>query len=320
MVGTDSSDHSSQESMSVGRQGPVEKTATVATTKSRSAKRVRKQGNKRAKKKKSTTGNKRQDIGSMSENNANDSGKDEDDKLSVNLLTSEEEDGVDGNDKSKEGRVPQTADKQKFKVIAWDEFKPDGAVTKGYILDLLGRKKARMTDIKLDKYFHKTKDLKKKVLDYMKTYISRKWSTVAENDVNLTNTLPLLQKQWGDLDLNNKDIVERPCKSFWKLVQPGACDKFDNDWEFQAQDKYMLQNGNKYGTEDDTQGNNKGCIAMTGNVALQACWKNFFPSNKLWAWIFFVTNIPRCKRNKEYNGHKEETQQVQTKLLSSIKE
>jgi hypothetical protein len=229
---------------------------------------------------------------------------------------------VDGNDKRKEGQVPQTADKRKVKVIVRDEFKPDGALTKGYILDLLGRKKAQMTDIKLDKYFQETKDLKKKVLDYMKTYIGRKWSTIAENDVNLTNTLPLLQKQWGDLDLNNKDIVEQTCKSFWKLVQPGACDEFDNDWEFQAQDEYMLQNGYRYGIEDDRQGNNKGCIAMTGNVALQACRKKlFFQSNEWWAWIFFVTDISRCsKRNKEYNGHKEETQQVQTKLLSSIKE
>jgi hypothetical protein len=41
----------------------------------------------------------------------------------------------DENDKSKEGQIPQTADKRKFKVIARDEFKPDGAVTKGYILD-----------------------------------------------------------------------------------------------------------------------------------------------------------------------------------------
>jgi hypothetical protein len=54
MVGTDSSDHSSQESMLVGRQGAVEKTATVARTKSRSAKRVRKRGNKHAKKNRST--------------------------------------------------------------------------------------------------------------------------------------------------------------------------------------------------------------------------------------------------------------------------
>jgi hypothetical protein len=64
----------------------------VATTKSRSAKRVRKQGNKCAKKKRSTTAKKCQDIGPMSENNMNGSGRDEDDKLSVNLLTSEEED------------------------------------------------------------------------------------------------------------------------------------------------------------------------------------------------------------------------------------
>jgi hypothetical protein len=53
MVGTDLSCRSSQEPMSVlGRQGLVEKTATVATIKSRSAKRARKQGNKCAKKKK----------------------------------------------------------------------------------------------------------------------------------------------------------------------------------------------------------------------------------------------------------------------------
>jgi hypothetical protein len=74
---------------------------------------------------------KRQDIGSMSENNANNSGGNEDEELSVNLLTSEEEEELDGNDKSKEGQVPQTADKRKFKVIARDEFKPDRAVTKG---------------------------------------------------------------------------------------------------------------------------------------------------------------------------------------------
>jgi hypothetical protein len=121
MVGTDSSDHLSQESMLVGRQGTVEKTATVATPKSRSAKRVRKQGSKRAKKKRSTTSKKRQDIGSMIENNANNSAGDEDEELSVNLLTSEEEEEVDGNDKSKAGKVPQTADKRKFKVIAQDD-------------------------------------------------------------------------------------------------------------------------------------------------------------------------------------------------------
>jgi hypothetical protein len=92
MVGTDSSDCSSQELMSVGRQGPVEKTVTVATTKSRSA---WKRGNKHAKKKKkATTAKKHQDIGSMSENNVNNSGRDDNDKLSVNLLMSEEEDGV----------------------------------------------------------------------------------------------------------------------------------------------------------------------------------------------------------------------------------
>jgi hypothetical protein len=256
----------------------------------------------------------------MSENDVNDSGGDDDDKLSVNLLTSEEEDEVDDNDKSKEGQVPQTADKRKVKVIAQDEFKPDGAVTKGYILDLLGRKKTQMSGDKLDKYFHKTKHLKKKVLDYMKMYIGRKWSTIAENNVNLTITLLLLQKQWGDLDLNNKDKVEHTCKSFWKLIQPGACNEFDNNWEFKAQDKVMVQNGYKFGTEFDTQGNNKGCIAMTGNAALQACRKNVFQSNEWWARLFFVTNVSRCKRNEECNGHTEETQQVQTKLLSSIKE
>jgi hypothetical protein len=78
------------------------------------------------------------------------------------------------------------------------------------------------------------------------------------------------------MKLDNKVQVERTCKSFWKLVQPGACDEFDTDWELAAQEEYMQRHCYKYSTEDDTQGNNKGCIAMTGTAALRACQKKLF--------------------------------------------
>jgi hypothetical protein len=76
--------------------------------------------------------------------------------------------------------------------------------------------------------------------------------------------------------LGDKVQVERTCKSFWKVVQPGACDRFDKDWKLTAQEEYMQRHSYKYSTEDDTQGNNKGCIAMTGAAALFACRKKLF--------------------------------------------
>jgi hypothetical protein len=150
------------------------------------------------------------------------------------------------------------------------------------MLDILGKKKSRMDEEGLKKYvILATASLKKSVLDYMKIYVNRKWGTIAQNDVNLMNTLPLLQKQWAEMKLDNKVQVERTCKSFWKLVQPGACDEFDTDWEFTVQEEYMQRHSYKYSTEDDTQGNNKGCISMTGTAALHACKKKL---------VFLATN------------------------------
>jgi hypothetical protein len=144
------------------------------------------------------------------------------------------------------------------------------------MLDILGKKKSRMDEEGLKKYVIATASLKKSVLDYMKIYVNRKWGTIAQNDVNLMNTLPLLQKQWAEMKLDDKVQVERTCKSSWKLVQPGACNEFDTDWELTAQEEYMQRHSYKYSTEDDTQGNKKGCIAMTGTAALRACRKKLF--------------------------------------------
>jgi hypothetical protein len=144
------------------------------------------------------------------------------------------------------------------------------------MLDILGKKKSRMDEEGLKKYVLATVSLKKSVLDYMKIYVNCKWGTIAQNDVNLMNTLPLLQKQWAEMKLDNKVQVECRCKRFWKLVQPGACNEFDTDWEITAQEEYMQRHSYKYSTEDDTQGNNKGCIAMTGTAALCGCWKKLF--------------------------------------------
>jgi hypothetical protein len=78
------------------------------------------------------------------------------------------------------------------------------------------------------------------------------------------------------MKLDNKVQVERTCKSFWKLVQPGTCNELDTDWELTVQEEYMQRHSYKYSTEDDTQGNNKGCIAMTGTAVLRAFRKKLF--------------------------------------------
>jgi hypothetical protein len=170
----------------------------------------------------------------------------------------------------------EDASKIKYKIIARDEFQSDKAVTRDYMLDILGRKKSRMDEEGLKKYVIATASLKKNVLDYMKIYVNRKWGTIAQNDVNLMNTLPLLQKQWAEMKLDDNVQVEHTCKSLWKLVQPGACNEFDTDWELTAQEEYMQRHSYKYSTEDDTQENNKECIAMTGTASLCACRKKLF--------------------------------------------
>jgi hypothetical protein len=143
------------------------------------------------------------------------------------------------------------------------------------MLDLLEKKKSQMDEEGLKKYVLATASLKKSVLDCMKIYVNRKWGTIAQNNVNLMNTLPLVQKQWAEMKLDDKVQVERTWKSFWKLVQPGACNEFDTDWELTAQEEYMQRHSYMDST-DDTQGNNKGCFAMTGTAALHACRKKLF--------------------------------------------
>jgi hypothetical protein len=196
------------------------------------------------------------------------------------LSTTDEENGDDSTTEKK--NIEETSNENgkgnsiRFKIIARDEFQSDKAVTRAYILDILGKKKSRMDEEKLRLYVATTSALKKSVMEYMRIYINRKWTLIAENDVNLKNTIPLLQKQWADMNLDDKPEVLRTCQSFWKLIQPGATEEFNSDWEYKAQDEYMKRHHYKYGTEDDTQGNNKGCIAMTARAVLRASRKKLF--------------------------------------------
>jgi hypothetical protein len=61
----------------------------------------------------------------------------------------------------------EDVNKIKYKIIARDEFQSDKAVTRDYMLDILGKKKSRMDEEGLKKYVIAT-SLKKSVLDYMK--------------------------------------------------------------------------------------------------------------------------------------------------------
>jgi hypothetical protein len=78
------------------------------------------------------------------------------------------------------------------------------------------------------------------------------------------------------MNVNDKAEVGRTCRSFWKLIQPGASDNFETDWEFKAQDFFMKRFNYKYRVEDNTQNKHKRCIAMSGNVVLRACRKTLF--------------------------------------------
>jgi hypothetical protein len=84
----------------------------------------------------------------------------------------------------------EDVNKIKYKIIVRDEFQSDKAATRDYMLDILGKKKSRMDEEGWKKYVIATASLKKSVLDYMKIYVNRKWGTIAQNDVNLMNTLP----------------------------------------------------------------------------------------------------------------------------------
>jgi hypothetical protein len=99
---------------------------------------------------------------------------------------------------------------------------------------------------------------------------------MVKKDPNLLSNVKDLQKQWGDMNVNDKAEVHCTCRSFWKLIQPGASDDFETDWEFKAQDFFMKGFNCKYRVEDDTQNKRKGCKAMSGNVSLRACHKILF--------------------------------------------
>jgi hypothetical protein len=78
------------------------------------------------------------------------------------------------------------------------------------------------------------------------------------------------------MNVNDKAEVNRTCRSFWKLIQPGASDDFETDWEFKAQDYFMKRFNSKKQGEDNTQNKHKGCKAMSENIALRACRKTLF--------------------------------------------
>jgi hypothetical protein len=80
----------------------------------------------------------------------------------------------------------------------------------------------------------------------MKTWIKRKWQRMVEKDPNLPSNVKDLQKQWGDMNVNDKAEVNRTCRSFWKLIQPGASDDFETNWEFKAQDFFMQRFNYKF--------------------------------------------------------------------------
>jgi hypothetical protein len=86
-----------------------------------------------------------------------------------------------------------------------------------------------MTVNQLDVYEKKGTTLKVKVLSFMKTWIKRKCQRMVEKDPNLPSNVKDLQKQWGDMNVNDKAEVDHTCQSFWKLIQPGASDDFETD-------------------------------------------------------------------------------------------
>jgi hypothetical protein len=77
-----------------------------------------------------------------------------------------------------------------------------------------------LTDNGLKMYKKKVTRLKVKVLRFMKTWIKQKWQRMVKKDPNLPSNIKDLQKQWGDMNVNDKAKVDRTCRSFWKLIQP----------------------------------------------------------------------------------------------------
>jgi hypothetical protein len=74
----------------------------------------------------------------------------------------------DSRDQQENEYDKEDASKIKYKIIARDKFQSDKAVTREYMLDILGKKKLRLDEEGLKKYVLATASLKKSVLDYMK--------------------------------------------------------------------------------------------------------------------------------------------------------
>jgi hypothetical protein len=116
--------------------------------------------------------------------------------------------------KQKEVENTDVSDNTKVTLIARNEFPHNGALTRMYMLQILGDRSSRMTVEQLDMYEKKVTTLKVKVLSFMKTWIKRKWQRMVEKDPNLPSNVKDLQKQWGDMNVNDKAEVDCTCRSF----------------------------------------------------------------------------------------------------------
>jgi hypothetical protein len=196
-------------------QDSEEDVLPVIQLKSISPKRSQKRGNKRGKKKgvKSTQ---HLDDDAMSDNGESEQmtlNSTIDNDLTDNGYSSEEDalptTKTSDTTKQKEVENRDALDNTKVTLIARNEFPHDGALTCMYMLQILGDRSSRMTVEQLDMYEKKVTTLKVKVLSFMKTWIKRKWQRMVEKDPNLLSNVKDLQKQWGDMNVNDKAEVDR---------------------------------------------------------------------------------------------------------------
>jgi hypothetical protein len=170
----------------------------------------------------------------------------------------------------------KTVDKKTPILIPRNAFPPDRSVTSEYVEKVLGDKADRLKKKqKFEEYVSEMIVLKENVLVYMKMLIKRKQLAIAKQDPFLSKTIEGLQIQWANVNVEEKVGLLRMCKSFWTLIQPGACDNFASNWEIAAEEEFMNRYNYQY-IADDTQDKNKGCIAMTGNVTLRVARKALF--------------------------------------------
>jgi hypothetical protein len=173
------------------------------------------------------------------------------------------------------GRTNNSERTERVRFIAKNEFMPDKSVNAEHIRSILGDRYARMDLTDRLRYKKGVETLKAQALKFMKKRINNTWILIGEKDHYLCNTIKGQQNQWANLDVTNKQEVERVCEAFWKLVQPGVSKYFNEDWEYEAQEIFMKRNCLEY-SEDETLAKTKGCIAMIGGVALRSCRKKMF--------------------------------------------